>query len=302
MASQNAPLNELQTNYADSSPWLPRDTTVKLIIKINYEIKSHPSCSSSGAQHMSTISFLDGSMNQDVYSQLLPENDDVHHVTFKTVSNVHHVTFKTVSNVVRSTIRMKQRFPQRHHFSDEDLLGLILNYFVEEPVSFVHYEEQGRSVTNGSLKQTEVKTRTIRDTDHKSLVLKEENSARLVAVHLQSPDSHHEVKINLSLYKSQSLSHQPVTLGIAGTNYYLSVTGDYSNPVLQLEVESPENLKSINSEEMYRFVFYKSGEDFSSRFESASFPGWFIGTSQKEEEEVQIVSQRQDMFTTFMML
>ncbi|XP_043938406.1 interleukin-36 receptor antagonist protein-like [Protopterus annectens] len=99
-----------------------------------------------------------------------------------------------------------------------------------------------------------------------------------------------------------NVSQQPVVLGIAGTNYCLSVTGAFSNPVLQLEEQRLENLKSITSKEMYRFIFYKSGQDFSTRFESATFPKCFICTSRIEEEEVQVTSRTQDMFSTFMML
>ncbi|XP_043940204.1 interleukin-1 beta-like isoform X2 [Protopterus annectens] len=227
----------------------------------------------------------------DIPIQPLPANSDV-----------HHVSLKSAGEAVIAVIRLAQPLQQSKCFSDKDLLGLLLNCFVEEPVNFINFDEY-ESDSKLSFKQTAVVTRNIRDTDQKCLVLREESRARLISVHLQGLDSNQEVKIHLSMYKSRSISRQPIALGIAGTNYYLSVSGDASNPILQLEkVQSPDDLRYISSGDMVRFIFYKSGQDASSRFESAAFPEWFIGTSQRTEEEVQMVCRRQDMFTTFMMI
>nr|XP_014427335.1 interleukin-1 beta-like [Pelodiscus sinensis] len=130
-------------------------------------------------------------------------------------------------------------------------------------VSFTHAETP-------VYKYTRSKLYTVRDEEHKSLVLQSHaGQALLVAVHLQGPKISEEVKLTLDLYRSPHRSPKrtnPVAMNIVENHLYLCCVLAGDSPVLQLE------------------------HPWSS-FESAAHPGWFIGTSKANDKPVRMVNR-----------
>ncbi|OCT89998.1 hypothetical protein XELAEV_18018613mg [Xenopus laevis] len=125
-------------------------------------------------------------------------------------------------------------------------------------------------------------------------------NAQLVALQLQGSNIEREEKVSMTFYTSTPLprgNKRPVALGLSKSNLYLSciATGDdQESPKIYLEKIS--NIKDLKGEDLNRFIFMKSRNSLKATsthsFESAAFPGWYISTSQRENELVQIVHQK----------
>ncbi|XP_074054323.1 interleukin-36 alpha-like isoform X2 [Macrotis lagotis] len=70
----------------------------------------------------------------------------------------------------------------------------------------------------------------------------------------------------------------PIYLGIADHNLSLCCIENEGQPVLKLEERDPMELYKSPKAEI-PFVFYRNAPGFTSTFESAAYPGWFICTS-----------------------
>ncbi|KAK1154086.1 interleukin-1 beta-like [Acipenser oxyrinchus oxyrinchus] len=110
----------------------------------------------------------------------------------------------------------------------------------------------------------------------------------LTAMMLHPLNISQQVTLLISTYIPQSNpgSGQLVVLGIKGTNYFLSCSGQSNSPVLKLEtvVEPAKSLKTISqSSDAARFLFYKRDSNITSSFESFLFPGWFISNDRNKE-------------------
>uniref|UniRef100_A0A8C5M3B2 Interleukin-1 n=1 Tax=Leptobrachium leishanense TaxID=445787 RepID=A0A8C5M3B2_9ANUR len=167
-------------------------------------------------------------------------------------------------------------------------IDLLNDIFVHEEVHVTHV--QSTFATNqqyGFVKSTEI---NLRDPDHKCLAFQKSlGKSRLVAVYLQGANSQIEEKITMSLYKTNKLDasdKKPVTLGLVGRNLYLSCSLVDGQP--QLHLETTSNIKTVQNNE---FIFLKRETDSETNrfsFESAACPGWYISTSQAENESVQM--------------
>ncbi|NP_001079074.1 interleukin 1 beta S homeolog [Xenopus laevis] len=190
--------------------------------------------------------------------------------------------------------RGKERF-----FGDEDLLGLLDSIFVEEEIGFSQAKETYASAS--TYRYQRATTCRIKDTSNKCFVMQKfHENAQLVALQLQGANIQREEKVSMAFYATQPHqggSKRPVALGLAGKNLYLScrATEDgQDSPKLYLEEIS--NIKDVKGEDLNRFIFMKSqdglNETSTNSFESVAFPGWYISTSQRENELVQMVHQK----------
>uniref|UniRef100_A0A8C5M343 Interleukin-1 n=1 Tax=Leptobrachium leishanense TaxID=445787 RepID=A0A8C5M343_9ANUR len=139
---------------------------------------------------------------------------------------------------------------------------------------------------------------TIRDCVHKCLALQQSlGRASLVAIFLQDANSQREEKITMSFYSTLNLdgrNKQLVTLRLVKRNLYLSCSLGEGGP--QLCLETNNNVGELNNCELQRFIFMKSENGSTSSFESAACPGWYISTSQKENDLVQMMPESDQRF------
>ncbi|KAE8618948.1 hypothetical protein XENTR_v10009547 [Xenopus tropicalis] len=184
-------------------------------------------------------------------------------------------------------------------FGDADLLGLLDSIFVEEEIAFSRAKETHASAT--TYRYQRATNCRIKDASNKCFVLQRfHGNAQLVALQLQGANIQREEKVSMAFYATQPLqggSKRPVALGLVGKNLYLSciaAENDQGSP--QLYLEEISNIKDVKGEDLNRFIFMKSqnglSESTTHSFESATFPGWYISTSQKENELVQMVHQK----------
>ncbi|XP_048877305.1 interleukin-1 beta [Brienomyrus brachyistius] len=228
------------------------------------------------------------------------------HSGIKLEVTLHPHNMRQVVNLIIATHRIKNN--QRLNgteFSDQELLSIMLESVVEEcVVKDVVDQTQSSDTVFTSLSRME--ECNVCDQYQKSLVLNEEG-LELQAMWLQGGTFYHRVRLNLSTYVSPSLPGgyaQPVALGIAGTNLYLSCSMKQETPILQLEeVSNSSKLKIINAQaDMARFLFFKRGSALTmTSFESAKYNGWYISTAKENGERVDMCTmQNSSRLTSFM--
>ncbi|XP_076842553.1 metal transporter CNNM3 [Brachyhypopomus gauderio] len=177
-------------------------------------------------------------------------------------------------------------------FTDHELLNIIIENVAEESMAKVMHSH----VSNTYNKQKTGVMCTVCDKLQKSLV-KSSFAPVLQAVTLQAGNLDRRVWLNLSNYTSPSHTDsrgQPVCLGIAKTNLYLSCTNLSGTPTLSIEeIQDKETLKIINTNnEMERFLFYRKGTGASiNTFESVKYPHWFISTTQTDYDPVDMCEE-----------
>ncbi|XP_023573256.1 interleukin-36 receptor antagonist protein isoform X2 [Octodon degus] len=78
----------------------------------------------------------------------------------------------------------------------------------------------------------------------------------------------------------------PVILGVQGGSQCLSC-GTGKEPTLELE---PVNIMELylGTQESKRFTFYRRDLGFTSSFESAAYPGWFLCTAPEADQPVRL--------------
>ncbi|KAM4675269.1 interleukin-1 beta-like isoform 2-T2 [Discoglossus pictus] len=201
-------------------------------------------------------------------------------------------SFKKAVVVVVAIEKLKLGARRGSIFSDMDLLDLINNIFVQEiPYDNCH----GTYASGSTYRHFASQNFTIKDSSSKCLVLQEfSGSAKLVALQLQGINKEREEKIKMEFYSARALNggkKQPIALGLLGRNLYLSCSSVDGTPELHLKRVS--NLKTISQD----FIFLRSETSPShtskANFESAAFPGWYISTSQRENELVKMTHQRE---------
>ncbi|XP_007905654.1 interleukin-1 beta [Callorhinchus milii] len=178
-------------------------------------------------------------------------------------------------------------------FKDSDLLGF--NHMIEEAITRISYDHSTRS--NSSYRFWKSESRKVRDYEDKCLVLSP--SSKLIALFLQTTEQ--EVTLDIRHYRTFSGDYQPVVLGIRGKNMFLSCTKPHANPELQVE-EWNNNLNDISSAtKQLRFVFFKKVSDMGStfEFESANHRGWYISTSKKNRQTVEMEVKEKNRITVF---
>nr|XP_023682201.1 interleukin-1 beta-like [Paramormyrops kingsleyae]XP_023682202.1 interleukin-1 beta-like [Paramormyrops kingsleyae] len=228
------------------------------------------------------------------------------HSGIKLEVTLHPHNMRQVANLIITMHRIKnnQRL-KGTEFSDQELLNIMLESVVEECV-VRDVADQTQSSDTVFTSTSRMEECNVCDQYQKSLVLHEE-ALELQAMWLQGGTFSHRVRLNLSTYVSPSLpggSAQPVALGIAGTNLYLSCSVKQETPILQLEeVNSSSKLKIISAQaDMARFLFFKRGSALTmTSFESAKYNGWFISTAMEDGERVDMcTTQDSSRLTSFM--
>ncbi|XP_067396456.1 interleukin-1 beta-like [Emydura macquarii macquarii] len=189
------------------------------------------------------------------------------------------------------------RWRRKRSFPDFHPMRMLDGALVEDPVpnttaAFAYAE-------SFTYKYTRSKLHTVRDEEHKSLVLQRHpGQAHLVAMHLRGSNSSKEVKLNLDLYRSPHSSPKhlsPMALNIVESNtvennLYLSCVRAGGSPLLQLEkVKGP--MKVIRSGDLDRFLFFKTTSGSTSSLESVAHPGWFVSTSKLNNKPIRMVNQ-----------
>ncbi|XP_072514438.1 interleukin-1 beta [Salminus brasiliensis] len=210
----------------------------------------------------------------------------------------HPYSMRKVANIVIALQKL-QKFRhtekvQSMEFTEHELFSIVMESVVEETVVM--------KVSCDSLKTYNKQDRDIQCTvcDHlKKKLVHNEGDPYLLAVTLKGGNDSQSVRINLSAYTTPSCTAtkgQPVCLGIANSNLYLSCIKSASGtPQLSLEeVKDKEALKTIyENDDMERFLFLRSVTgDSINTFESVKFPRWFICTSKEEYKPVQMCTEQ----------
>ncbi|XP_072259043.1 interleukin-1 beta-like [Pyxicephalus adspersus] len=237
---------------------------------------------------------------EEFYAECSSEKDDMNHLEWKFCvsadSSCRSITleiqkpqkmapsFKKAIKLILIIGKMNGRKGMETDciFSDDDLLS---HFLMEETITFNTVNET--SAASPKFRYGKTTTHYIRDSRQKQLMRIE--NTHLVALFLQGGNQEKEEKINIGTYMSSPFkpNAQAVTLSIKDSNLYLCCAHEDGEPVLSLmEVE---NIQNKANNDLLPFLFYKRGNGSSSNnFESVFSPGWYICTSQTDNERVQM--------------
>ncbi|XP_032870030.1 interleukin-1 beta [Amblyraja radiata] len=182
-------------------------------------------------------------------------------------------------------------------FQDTDLLGNF-NVLIEEAINYTSYEDTEMAV--GSYRFMQSECQQVMDDHDKSLKLSD--NLQLTAMFLQQPND--EVTLNVRYYKATTSenNHLPVVLGINNENLFVSCTGPQDSPRMKVE-KWDQTLHNIScATDLLRFVFFKkiSNAGHTFEFESAMYRGWYISTSHKNKQPVEMdVKEHHKRITIF---
>ncbi|XP_059815628.1 interleukin-1 beta-like [Hypanus sabinus] len=182
-------------------------------------------------------------------------------------------------------------------FEDTDLLGNF-NALVEEAITYTDYEDT--EVVPSSYRFMKTECQQVRDEQDKCLKLSE--NLQLLAMFLQQPSD--EVTLNVRYYKATAseVNYLPVVLGINNQNMFLSCSGPPDNPRMRVE-KWDQNLQNISSAtDLLRFVFFKKASSAGHyfEFESALYRGWYISTSSRNKQPVEMdIKEHRKRITIF---
>ncbi|KAM4635026.1 interleukin-1 beta [Polymixia lowei] len=130
---------------------------------------------------------------------------------------------------------------------------------------------------------------TLCDTSQKDLVLPP-GGLELQAITLKGGNTSQKVRFKLAQYSCFPAGPtQTVALSLMDTNLYISCHEVAGKVVLHLE-KCEENMKTISTEDLCRFLFYTGtgGSMSHNNFESVKHRGWFISTSDDEKQRVEM--------------
>lgn len=138
------------------------------------------------------------------------------------------------------------------------------------------------------------------DYEKKVLLRQHSQALQLQAAYLQDDMDGKKVTFFLDTYvnmQSPKATGQAVTLTMparSSDRFCLSCTQSDSDPILQLERVSCQQLKSVHAEgDLVRFLFYRKETEFSTTtFESVRYPGWYIQSPETESEPVEMCKQK----------
>ncbi|XP_020007120.1 interleukin-36 receptor antagonist protein [Castor canadensis] len=99
-------------------------------------------------------------------------------------------------------------------------------------------------------------------------------------------------KISVVPNRSLDAKLSPVILGVQGGSQCLSC-GTEKEPILKLE---PVNIMELylGAKESKNFTFYRRDMGFTSSFESAAYPGWFLCTVPEADQPVRLTQIQED--------
>ncbi|XP_030598918.1 interleukin-1 beta [Archocentrus centrarchus] len=214
---------------------------------------------------------------EDVKSEIFRLNEDL-----DLMVSHNRKTMQSVALLVLGVNRMKK--PLNLHsrkLSDYDVVN-IMDSVVEETV-WNPLEEAKRK---HFLRANSEKECTLCDHWQKDLVLS--GDLQLQAITLKGGNYQHKVNFKMSRYNSSSVTPGDgltVVLSI-NINLHISCRKKDDNVVLTLEKYDGD----ISTDgDMERFLFYKKTTGISmTTFESVKFRGWFISTSEYENQPVEL--------------
>uniref|UniRef100_A0A3B4VPG1 Interleukin-1 n=2 Tax=Seriola dumerili TaxID=41447 RepID=A0A3B4VPG1_SERDU len=197
-------------------------------------------------------------------------------------------TMKSVATLLMAVNRMKKT-PTHSSWElrGDELCRVIMDSLVDETVV-----KTVADATTGqrSIKFVRVQSEecTLSDTHKKDIICTSEDF-KLQAVTLKG--GYGDRKVNFKLVKYISCgAGQTFVLSIKNANnhkLYLSCVMNSDNAELHLEKCSEDDISSSN--DMDRFLFDKKLTGISlTRFESVKYPGWFISTSESENQPLEL--------------
>uniref|UniRef100_A0A3Q4N715 Interleukin-1 n=1 Tax=Neolamprologus brichardi TaxID=32507 RepID=A0A3Q4N715_NEOBR len=188
-------------------------------------------------------------------------------------------TMKSVALLVLGVNRMKKPLTQSDRkLSDDDVMNII---------DSVVKGNQGTK-RRDFLRANSEKALTLCDNSQKDLVLSGE--LQLQAITLQGGNCHRKVNFKMSRYIpfSVPLGDSPCLIVVLSinNNLYMSCRMEDNKVVLFLEQYHDDIL---TDRDMDRFLFYRKTTGISlTTFESVKFRGWYISTSQQENQPVEL--------------
>ncbi|KAL0965199.1 hypothetical protein UPYG_G00278090 [Umbra pygmaea] len=212
---------------------------------------------------------------------------------------------KKAAHLVIALRRMKNTFQLSNHTDIQNMItdNLFEEHVMEQIQDCV--ETLGSNRLKGMFRRMgSIHECSLSDKDQKSLVRYSETMT-LHAATLQGGNNHQTAKFKLCRYVSiiETVPAQPVVLGIANTDLYLScsVPTDKNTPVLLLEPCVEHQLNIISTDADQRFLFYRRTTGRSqTTFESVQCRNWFLSTSVDPQQPIEMC-QKQDVekLTTF---
>uniref|UniRef100_A0A3Q0S4U7 Interleukin-1 n=1 Tax=Amphilophus citrinellus TaxID=61819 RepID=A0A3Q0S4U7_AMPCI len=220
---------------------------------------------------------------EDVKSEIFRLNEDL-----DLMVSHNRKTMQSVALLVLGVNRMKK--PLNLHsrkLSDYDVVN-IMDSVVEGSFCFL---SQNLTVVNEAkrkhfLRANSEKECTLCDHWQKDLVLS--GDLQLQAITLKGGNYQHKVNFKMSRYNSSSVTPGGVLTVVLSINInlHISCRKKDDNVVLTLEKYDGDIL---TDGDMERFLFYKKTTGISlTTFESVKFRGWFISTSEYENQPVEL--------------
>ncbi|XP_078094685.1 interleukin-1 beta-like [Mustelus asterias] len=182
-------------------------------------------------------------------------------------------------------------------FADTDLLGNF-DALLEEAFTCTSYDDVEMAACSYRLMSSE--RQQMKDDRDQSLILSE--NLQLLAMSLQQPKD--AVQLDVRYYKTTPSNEDnlPVVLSISSQNLFLSCVGPEDRPRLHLE-KWDRKLQNISSTtDLLRFVFFQKVSSSGGHFEleSAMFRGWYLSTSRKNRQPVELdVKENHKRITIF---
>lgn len=213
---------------------------------------------------------------EDVKSEIFRLNEDL-----DLMVSHNRKTMQSVALLVLGVNRMKKSLNLcNRKLSDDDVVN-IMDSVVEETV----WNPLKEAKRKHFLRANSEKECTLCDHWQKDLILSE--ALELQAITLKGGNYQHKVNFKMSRYISHSISPgDGLTVVLSINNLHISCHKKDDNVVLTLEKYDGDIL---TDDDMERFLFYKKTTGISlTTFESVKFRGWFISTSEDENQPVEL--------------
>ncbi|XP_049909858.1 interleukin-1 beta isoform X1 [Epinephelus moara] len=218
-------------------------------------------------------------------------------------------TLRSVAYLLLGVNRMQKSLTQcGRELSDDELCCAIMDSLVTETVV---ERTASSATTSASAEAKRVYERvnsgnqcTLLDLYRKHIVLTSEE-CQLLAVTLKGGNCERKVNFKLARYISSIIKpDESLTVLLSlKSNLHISCSMKDDKAVLTLEECSKEDLKSISEDgDMDRFLFFKRTKGMcENMFESVKYRGWFISTSDAENQPVELCKVDAKRHLTFRM-
>ncbi|GCB77068.1 interleukin-1 beta [Scyliorhinus torazame] len=181
-------------------------------------------------------------------------------------------------------------------FTDADLLGNF-DARLEDAITCTSYDDVERAACSFRFMRSERQQMT--DDQDRSLILSE--NLQLLAMSLQQ--SKDAVQLDVRYYKTTPSTEDdlPVVMAINNQNLFLSCVGTQDRPRVQLEKWDRKLQNISSSTDLLRFVFFKkvSSSGLYFELESAMYRGWYISTSRRNRQPIELDEKENHKRITF---